>query len=215
MTKPKKRSTNTPHAPTGQRQSARVKGRTPAPPDPQAWDTVTTIADTAKALNKIMTWYVQDIREGRHMKKEWIILHTNFIIEYRDRIHEQNIQKKVIDNMIKTKFPYIHRGTWNTIQIWMQERATYPLVSTTPTPPHTPNPATTNDRTPPESPSAATTAMTAFENLLNENAKIIALTTSPTSTHTMTNSTLPCNDRPHSHKWTFAPTQKSRNRPTN
>ena len=189
MTKPKRRSNKTPPA-TGQRQSARVKGRTPAPPDPQAWETVTTIAETAEQLTKVMTWYVQDIREGRHMKQEWILLHTNFIIEYRDSIHEQKIQKKVIESMIKHNFPYVHRGAWNTVQFWMKERHTYPLEppqdTPNPTPPRTPTPTTDQDNViqQHETPSAATNEMTAFENLLKENAKIIALTSTKTPPQT-------------------------------
>ena len=126
MTKPKGRSERAPSAP-GPRQSARVKGRTPAPPDPQAWETVTTVAERATQILKIMDWYVQDIRDGRHMQQEWIIIHTNFIMDYRDRITEQAIQKKLIDKMIVSKFPYIHRGPWNISNFGLMSEDATPI----------------------------------------------------------------------------------------
>ena len=81
MTKPKGRSARTPPA-SGLRQSARVKGRPPAPPDLQAWETVTTVAERATQIGKIMDWYVQDLRDGRHMQQEWTIITTNYIMDY-------------------------------------------------------------------------------------------------------------------------------------
>ena len=185
MTKPKGRSERAPPAP-GPRQSARVKGRTPAPPDPQAWETVTTVAERATQIVKIMDWYVQDLRDGRHMQQDWIMIHANFIMDYRDRINENTIQKKLIDKMIVSKFPYIHRGPWNTIQFWTDDggRNTYP----TNTHDTTPKQNTSLKHNTPTSPkinptSAANTSelphMSAFEKLLADNEAIIALTKSP------------------------------------
>ena len=190
MTKPKGRSERAPPAP-GPRQSARVKGRTPAPPDPQAWETVTTVAEKATQIIKVMDWYVQDIRDGRHMKHEWISIHANFIIDYRDRITEQSIQKKLIDTMIANKFPYILRGTWNTVKFWADKggRLTYQTATkqdTTPTPPKTstlPRNNPTSAANPSELPE-----MSAFEKLLAENAELIALTNKSPEAST-TNST--------------------------
>ena len=189
MTKPKRRSKRDTPA-TGTRQSARVKGRTPAPPEPHAWETVTTLEERAIQISKIMDWYVNDIRDGRHMKQEWILLHMNYIVEYRDRISEHSIQQRLLDDMAKVHFPYVHKRAWNVVQFWVDPggRNTYPPVdpdisspTPTPTPPPTPPPdpmpSAANKDTASDLPH-----MTAFEKLLAENATIIALTETPTRT---------------------------------
>ena len=60
----------------------------------------------ATQLLKTMDWYRQDLREGRFMKREWILFHTDFILHYVDHIDDYSMQQKVIQQMIAIKFPY-------------------------------------------------------------------------------------------------------------
>jgi hypothetical protein len=135
---------------------------------------------------------VQDIRDGRHMQQEWIIIHTNFIMDHRNRITEQAIQKKLIDKMIVSTFPYIHRGPWNTIQFWADVggRHSYPLNTQNNSPKHS---TPTSPKTNPSN--AANTLelphMSAFEKLLTDNAAIIALTKTPDASTTSNRTTTP------------------------
>ena len=203
MTKPKGRSKRDTPA-TGTRQSARVQGRTQAPPDPQAWETVTTVAERAKQIIKIMDWYVADIRDGRHMKQEWILLHTTYIIDFRDRITEHSIQQTLLDMMAKVQFPYIHRRAWNVIQFWVDPGGRNTYHSDKPQKHSNKTPTTPSQYKPPHTnpTSAATPAdilpeMSAFEKLLQENATIIALTTkSPDTTRTHSPATTQPNQHP-------------------
>jgi hypothetical protein len=61
----------------------------------------------ATQLLKTMDWYGQDLREGRFMKQEWILFHTNFVLHNADHIHDYSMQEEVIKQMIDIKFPYL------------------------------------------------------------------------------------------------------------